>query len=626
MDVEAAKAAVIARAEAEGWGEGTIVWRLRDWGVSRQRYWGTPIPIIHCDGLRRGAGAEGPAAGGAARGRRLRHSRAIRSTATRPGSMSTARAAAARRVRETDTLDTFVDSSWYFIRFASQPADRPFDKAVAERWLPVDQYIGGVEHAILHLLYARFWTRALQRIGRLDVAEPFAGLFTQGMVTHETYRGAGRPLADARTRSSSGTARLIEAATGEPVEAGRVEKMSKSKRNTVDPEPIVDQYGADAVRWFMLSDSARRSATSNGARPGSRAPGGSSSGCGGSPTADASGEGERSGARPQAPPDHRRGRRQYRGAGVQQGGGEHLRARQCDREGAALGVARGAAVETMLRLVAPMVPHVAEEAWAAAGREGLIADAPWPEADPGPARRGRGDDRDPGQRQAARHADRAQGRAEGGAGGDGAGHRRTCMRILDGEAAEEGDRRARPAGQHRRMRARLALLLARCWRWPGCTPAAALCRRRARAGGAGAARRRRSRRSRGGPAGWCAPRSSTGSAARDGDPADLPARGRARRRHYRLRHPLRQCGDARAADACGRATGWSTPARGTVLLDATAGSDAGIDVVSSEYATVAAEQTALERLVGRGRRPDRRAGSRSTPRATAARAGPPAAQ
>ena len=156
--------------------------------------------------------------------------------------------------RETDTLDTFVDSSWYFIRFASQPSDRPFDRFEAESWLPVAQYIGGVEHAILHLLYARFWTRALQHIGQLGIAEPFAGLFTQGMVTHETYRaGDGSWLSPDEVHKDGDDWVQIE--SGHPVTPGRVEKMSKSKRNTIDPEPILAKYGADAVRWFMLSDS-----------------------------------------------------------------------------------------------------------------------------------------------------------------------------------------------------------------------------------------------------------------------------------------------------------------------------------------------------------------------------------
>ncbi len=159
-----------------------------------------------------------------------------------------------KRSARRDTLDTFVDSSWYFIRFASQPADKPFDRAEAETWLPVAQYIGGVEHAILHLLYARFWTRAFQRLGRLDISEPFRGLFTQGMVTHETYRaGDGSWLSPDEVRRDGDDWIHIE--SGHPVTTGRVEKMSKSKRNTVDPEPILAKYGADAVRWFMLSDS-----------------------------------------------------------------------------------------------------------------------------------------------------------------------------------------------------------------------------------------------------------------------------------------------------------------------------------------------------------------------------------
>jgi leucyl-tRNA synthetase len=370
LSVDEAKAEVVRRADAEGWGRGTTVWRLRDWGVSRQRYWGTPIPIVHCDGcgavpvpreqlpvvLPDDVSFDVP-------GNPLnRHPTWSKADCPSCG-------AAARR--ETDTLDTFVDSSWYFIRFASQPADKPFDRQVAESWLPVDQYIGGVEHAILHLLYARFWTRALKRIGRLDVAEPFQGLFTQGMVTHQTFQDVdGRWLTPDEAAAHPG-----------PVTAGRLEKMSKSKKNTVDPEPIVDQYGADAVRWFMLSDS-----------PPERDLEWSEAGIEGA---------------------WRFVRRLWRLATELEGGeGGEDRAlkRKLHQTIAAVGKAvealafnkavaalyelanavekapasadRAQAVRTMLRLVAPMVPHVAEEAWQALGGEGLIADAPWPEADP----------------------------------------------------------------------------------------------------------------------------------------------------------------------------------------------------------------------------------------------------
>ena len=377
MAAEDATRAVIARAEAERWGAGTTAWRLRDWGVSRQRYWGTPIPIIHCGAcgavpvptdqlpvvlpedvafdvpgnpLDRHASwkhVDCPSCGGAA-------------------------------VRETDTLDTFVDSSWYFIRFASQPSDRPFDKAEAESWLPVGQYIGGVEHAILHLLYARFWTRALQRIGRLDVAEPFQGLFTQGMVTHETYQ-------DAEGRWLSPDEAAEARREGRSVTPGRVEKMSKSKRNTVDPDAIVDQYGADAVRWFMLSDSPPErdlpwsEAGIEGAwrfvqrlwrLAGER--GGDSSWIGGSP-------------------DQALDRKLHRtvasvGANIEALAFNKAVANIYELanaiEKAPPSASRAVAAERLLLLVAPMVPHLAEEAWAASGREGLIADQLWPEVDP----------------------------------------------------------------------------------------------------------------------------------------------------------------------------------------------------------------------------------------------------
>jgi leucyl-tRNA synthetase len=372
MGVEEAKAAVIARAEAEGWGEGTTVWRLRDWGVSRQRYWGTPIPIVHCEKcgpvpvpkdqlpvvLPEDIDFESP-------GNPLdRHPTWKHVACPACGGAGS---------RETDTLDTFVDSAWYFIRFASQPADRPFDKATAERWLPVDQYIGGVEHAILHLLYARFWTRALQRIGMIDLAEPFAGLFTQGMVTHQTYQdAAGNWLLPEEAEAAR--------AAGRPVTPGRIEKMSKSKRNTVDPEPIVDQYGADAVRWFMLSDS-----------PPERDLEWSEAGIEGAWRfmqrlwRIAEGEGAGEGADPAL---ERKLHQTIAAVGA------NIEALAFNKavaniyelanalEKAPASAARTAAVETLLRLVAPMVPHVAEEAWTAAGRNGLIADAPWPEADP----------------------------------------------------------------------------------------------------------------------------------------------------------------------------------------------------------------------------------------------------
>ncbi|MFQ3666860.1 MAG: leucine--tRNA ligase, partial [Sphingomonadaceae bacterium] len=253
MDVESAKAAVIARAEQEGWGTGTTVYRLRDWGVSRQRYWGTPIPIIHCPDC------------GAVPVPRAQLPVTLPQDVTFdvPGNPLDRHpswkhvpcpACGKPALRETDTLDTFVDSSWYFLRFAGPDAESPFDRAQAERWLPVAQYIGGIEHAILHLLYARFFTRALNRIGRIGIAEPFRGLFTQGMVTHETYRsetGAWLEPAAVERRGDS----WVETATGRPVTPGRSEKMSKSKKNVVDPDAIIDRFGADAVRWFMLSDS-----------------------------------------------------------------------------------------------------------------------------------------------------------------------------------------------------------------------------------------------------------------------------------------------------------------------------------------------------------------------------------
>jgi len=378
MGVDEAKTAVIARAEAEGWGQGTTVWRLRDWGVSRQRYWGTPIPIIHCaecgpvpvprdqlpvvlpedvsfdvpgnplDRHPTWKHVDCPQCGGAAR-------------------------------RETDTFDTFVDSSWYFMRFASQPDGRPFDPAIVAQWLPVGQYIGGVEHAILHLLYARFWTRALQRIGKIGFAEPFAGLFTQGMVTHETYKAP-----DGRWLSPDEIENGVVIETGEAVTRGRIEKMSKSKKNTVDPAAIIEQYGADAARWFMLSDSP--------------------------PERDL--EWSEAGiegawrfvqrvwrlAIDRTPGAHEDGRRDLavdrRLHKTVAGIAADIEALSFNKAVAKLfelvnalekaepGASRSEAIDGLLLLCSPMIPHLAEEGWHARGHDGLIALAPWPTVDP----------------------------------------------------------------------------------------------------------------------------------------------------------------------------------------------------------------------------------------------------
>jgi leucyl-tRNA synthetase len=378
LSTKQAAAEIIRRAEEAGWGRGTVQYRLRDWGVSRQRYWGTPIPIIHCPACRavpvpreqlpvvlpEDVDFQTP-------GNPLdRHPTWKHVECPGCGGKAT---------RETDTLDTFVDSSWYFFRFASQPDDKPFDRAEAEAWLPVGQYIGGVEHAILHLLYARFWTRALQRIGRIGVSEPFKGLFTQGMVTHETYRaGDGSWLSPDEVRRDGDDWVHIE--SGHPIALGRVEKMSKSKRNTVDPEPILAKYGADAVRWFMLSDS-----------PPERDLEWSEAGIEGasrfvqrvwrlaSTAVAAFGE------------DAALQRKLHRTIAAV---GEAIDGLQFNKavaqlyeltsaiEKAGASATRSDAIRSLVLLIAPMAPHLAEECWAALGESGMAVDAEWPSFDP----------------------------------------------------------------------------------------------------------------------------------------------------------------------------------------------------------------------------------------------------
>jgi len=244
----------LAKTRVNGVAQGELrtEFRLRDWGISRQRYWGCPIPMIHCEAcgivpvpeedlpvkLPEDVSFDGP-------GNPLdRHRTWKHVTCPKCGRPAT---------RETDTMDTFVDSSWYFARFCSPHASVPTDSNAVGYWLPVDQYIGGVEHAILHLLYARFFTRAMHRTGHAPIDEPFKGLFTQGMVTHETYKDShGKWVMPKDVTMRDGKAVHVE--TGEPITVGHIESMSKSKKNVVDPDDIIAAYGADTARWFMLSD------------------------------------------------------------------------------------------------------------------------------------------------------------------------------------------------------------------------------------------------------------------------------------------------------------------------------------------------------------------------------------
>jgi leucyl-tRNA synthetase len=263
MTIEAAKEEIAKRLETAARGNAPVAerqvnFRLRDWGISRQRYWGCPIPVIHCPKcdvvpvpakdlpvvLPEDVSFDKP-------GNALDHHPTWKHvTCPQCGGKAT---------RETDTMDTFVDSSWYFARFTDPwNESAPTTPAVANRMMPVDQYIGGVEHAILHLLYSRFFTRAMKATGHVAMDEPFAGMFTQGMVVHETYKKQDGTFAspaeiNIETVGDKRSATLLT--TKEFVEIGPIEKMSKSKRNTVDPDDIIGTYGADTARWFMLSDS-----------------------------------------------------------------------------------------------------------------------------------------------------------------------------------------------------------------------------------------------------------------------------------------------------------------------------------------------------------------------------------
>jgi leucyl-tRNA synthetase len=409
MTVAEAKEEVARRLEKESRGnrpaaERKVNFRLRDWGISRQRYWGCPIPAIHCD-----ACGTLPVPKG-----RLPVTLPEDVAFDLPGNpldrhptwkhVDCPRCGRPAR-RETDTMDTFVDSSWYFARFTDPTlTDRPTEPSVVNRWLPVDQYIGGVEHAILHLLYSRFFTRAMNATGHSGVpnGEPFAGLFTQGMVVHETYRAADGSWvqpSDVRIETEGGRRRAVHVRTGEAVAIGSIEKMSKSKLNTVDPDDIIASYGADTARWFMLSDSpperdviwteegvqgagrfvqrvwrlvcelAERSASANGLE---------ATGPMGTAVRKAAHK-----ALAAVEEDIERLRFNRCVAHIYELANA-LQDRLAEARGAeepGLAAAFAEAGRVLVQILAPMMPHLAEECWQALGAEGLVAAAAWPEVD-----------------------------------------------------------------------------------------------------------------------------------------------------------------------------------------------------------------------------------------------------
>ena len=390
MTVEDGKRAAIAALEAADAGTGQTTYRLRDWGVSRQRYWGCPIPVIHCEscGLVPVPEADLPVElpediDFDAPGNPLSNHPSWKhvSCPTCGG----------EAIREQDTFDTFFESSWYFLRFADPNHPQGFSREAAAYWMPVDQYIGGVEHAVLHLLYSRFFMRALRDTGYLEGDEPFAGLMTQGMVCHQTFRDAdGKWLFPTEVERDGDSWKTKE--TGASVTAGRIEKMSKSKRNVVDPDIIIETYGADTARLFMLSDSPPERDmewTESGVEGASRFL---------KRIYRMASDPALSGAGPELP---------NAGAGADLVRAAHraIDAMTADIEafrfnkavaqlytlsnaiGEVTGTtasevaARRFGIETLVRLLYPLAPHIAEEMWERLGHDVMLADSRWPEAD-----------------------------------------------------------------------------------------------------------------------------------------------------------------------------------------------------------------------------------------------------
>ncbi|MDJ0447458.1 leucine--tRNA ligase [Methylocystis sp. JR02] len=382
-----------------------VNYKLRDWGVSRQRYWGCPIPIVHCETC-------GPVPVPDAD---LPVKLPEDVTFDQPGNPLD-RHATWKNVpcpscgkparRETDTMDTFVDSSWYYARFTDpHNAEAPASPEALKRWLPVDQYIGGIEHAILHLLYSRFFARAMRDSGHAAVSEPFAGLFTQGMVVHETYRADGQWVSPAaiRIESGEGGRRAFLLDNGAEVEIGPIEKMSKSKKNTVDPDDIVASYGADTARLFVLSDSppdrdviwsdegaqgawrfVQRLWRITGELGRVAAPIGAEAPAETSPEALKVRKATHKTVA-QVSENIERLRFNSAIARIREYVNELTTALDAVTEtpvGADLAFAFREAADALARLVAPMTPHVAEECWKDLGHKGLVSEAPWPIAEP----------------------------------------------------------------------------------------------------------------------------------------------------------------------------------------------------------------------------------------------------
>ncbi len=383
---EQAVEAAIAFCESQGVGHGVTKYRLRDWGLSRQRYWGCPIPIVHCEtcGVVPEAKANLPIClpddvSFDQPGNPLdRHPTWTRCTCPKCG-------ASARR--ETDTMDTFVDSSWYYARFTSPRAPTPTEREEADYWMNVDQYIGGIEHAILHLLYSRFFARAMVKTGHLpeSAKEPFDALFTQGMVTHEIYTtrdDKGRAIYHLPEDVEDGKLK----ATGEPVRIIPSAKMSKSKKNVVDPVNIISAYGADTARWFVMSDSPPERDvewTSAGAEAAFKH------------LARVWALSERiaemeEGAPSEADTDLMRAMhtaiadvtKSIENFAFNKAIAELYAFNNTLSRSTASGAAQKTAMRVFAQLMAPMVPHLAEDIWARQGGAGLVAQAPWPKADP----------------------------------------------------------------------------------------------------------------------------------------------------------------------------------------------------------------------------------------------------